>query len=410
MLLSACAGVVESPDDTSQELREDQGEVELALTTVAPSGKVYRLRYAAFSLSGPQQIRVSTREDLATKNDNNLTTPLLVGQYNVTLEPGWQLLRVAADGSEQGVTAVVTSANPQSLTVTSKQKSVLSFHFRITNGEPVSFGDAQLGIAVDEPTGTLFFTDGPTAWHKSDPDTLTDLRTVSAQSSLVGITSSISNVLTVSSQVSASTVTLSDLDGKVLFAQNYAGVIRDVAMDPVENALYIADEKRDKVTVFDIGRRLPVRTLDTPVPGGLPVIAYDGVNDRLYFAAREVAPTPVMFIENPWLGGRPVQATTSNVPLFDLTVDDAASVFWVSNNAVFRWRANDLDGVKLFETPPSATARCLEADSQSGHVFVGTSGPSSVLTTYTATGTRLAQRPIAINNNLCSISFYPALL
>jgi hypothetical protein len=411
ILMAACEGGLHDGKGhgAAEQLAEGQGSVELALVTTAPSGTVYRLRYATFMLSGPQQIRVSTREDLATRDDTSLTTPLLVGQYSVALEPGWQLLRVDENGVEHGVAAVVSSANPQTLTVLSGQKSALNFNFRITNGEAVAFGDAEIGISVEEPSeGTLFFTDAATnQWRLADATTLWDEGSFQSPGDLGGIAVSPAGVYTLGG--TSQRLTRFDFDGKMLGQRIHFAPLRDLTVDPVHNTVFYSDQQPGIIYRSDAALSGAPSSFSVPANGGSTVLAYDQVSDRLYFTARASFFSPIMFVDKP--ATQPSVATTltqASGNILDLAVDENGALYWASDNHIFRMRLGEAAPVKLFDVGTNEQVHCLAADAAGARVFVGVAGAVDELASYTMAGTLLAHRPVAIND-LCGMALERAI-
>jgi hypothetical protein len=151
LLGSAC-------QDTSTPPPEDfgsahTGTVELPLIAQSSSGVTYRLRDATFELEGPAFVTIDTRDEAAA-DDASLELDLPTGSYAAKLLEGWRLVRVEDDGSESGVSALLTSANPLSFSIGEGVITPVVFRFKLASGD-VDFGGAEIGIDVDDsPTPT----------------------------------------------------------------------------------------------------------------------------------------------------------------------------------------------------------------------------------------------------------------
>lgn len=152
LLASACQQETTSPP---QELgtAEETGTVELPLIAQASSGATYRLRDATFELEGAAFVTIDTRDE-AADDDASLELDLPTGTYTAKLLEGWRLVRVEDDGSESGVSAQLTSANPLSFSIGEGVITPVVFRFKLSSGD-VNFGGAEIGIDVDDsPTPT----------------------------------------------------------------------------------------------------------------------------------------------------------------------------------------------------------------------------------------------------------------
>lgn len=107
----------------------------------------YRLAKADFALSGTAELDLSTEDDSAS---DTLQRALPVGDYSVELQPGWQLERLNAAGS-QVIAADLASDNPMSFSISAGELTTLTFQFK-TKGTPApddANGQVRVGIAVD---------------------------------------------------------------------------------------------------------------------------------------------------------------------------------------------------------------------------------------------------------------------
>jgi hypothetical protein len=114
ILVSLLAAVGCSDDLAAQESLEQtafDGAVHLPLFGHTADGKTFRLRNATYEIAGPAMFTLTDR-DLKDPQAEALITTLPAGQYNVFLRPGWQLVEIAADGSEVARAATLASDNP----------------------------------------------------------------------------------------------------------------------------------------------------------------------------------------------------------------------------------------------------------------------------------------------------------
>lgn len=118
--------------------------VRLELTTTGSSGAKYRLGPASFviedqSVSPPATQTVSTGDEAG-----DLIVPLAASVYTVTLQPGWQLQKVNADGSSTPVAATLTSEASQFASVIPFRETPIHYAFHL--GE----SGIDIGISVDD--------------------------------------------------------------------------------------------------------------------------------------------------------------------------------------------------------------------------------------------------------------------
>lgn len=375
-LLWACAGCAEIPlpDEVAHaELAEDQGRVELALTTTSSSGIVYRLRHATFVLSGPQHVRLSTREDLPAEDADTLVSSLLAGTYQVHLEPGWQLLRVAEDGTEQGVTAVITSPNPRTFTVVAQQHNAVSFNFRVTNGDAVAFGNAEIGIEVDDGAGalgTLIYGERQLPWLRAAnlPD-LTPRMERLVSGPITDLAANNMGIYTVSEYSGLSRL---DFTGAPIGQLDLHGDVRAVALDEAHDTVFYV---RSNGSLFRVDASLTGPVEELGHVGSNASLAYDETTDRLYIAAAGF-PAAIRFIEHPATSPSPVlTAWNTNGAVQDVAVDGAGVVYFVNNYQLYR----ALPGQQpepMFGLP--YLARCLAVDRAGENFAIGGPSPANV--------------------------------
>lgn len=179
MAASGCAGTEET---------EARGTLALALTSSDSNGTSYRLRNATFRVEGWPSVGGDAIgsvdaglsqdagpiltdsgswsppyvETLSSEDDIDspfLESVLLRGSYEVTLEPGWFLERVDAEGATP-VEAILLSASRQHAWIEGGHTSFVRFTFGV-DGSLIDFfgGRLQIGIDVIRP-GDSYYCDG----------------------------------------------------------------------------------------------------------------------------------------------------------------------------------------------------------------------------------------------------------
>jgi hypothetical protein len=135
VLLVACTR--EAPD--SEVVLDDQsGTVRFALSAHTADGSSYWLRDSTIEISGSALLTLSPRDE----KGEALTTPLPYGSYTVYLRPGYRVVKVAADGSEQPVDARLSSENPLRFTLGPLEESIVKLKFAVGD-EQLVFGSTQ---------------------------------------------------------------------------------------------------------------------------------------------------------------------------------------------------------------------------------------------------------------------------
>lgn len=125
------------------------GQVDLALTGTASSGTIYRLRNGELTIAGPGgPIVFRTEDDL---NRTVISQDLDVGDYSLTLSPGFSLDKLGNDGVFRTVVATLISPNPQAFTITTSTVTPVVLRFQ-TAGEVVVMdrGRVDIRLGVDE--------------------------------------------------------------------------------------------------------------------------------------------------------------------------------------------------------------------------------------------------------------------
>ena len=124
----------------------DVGSLALALQQTAASGDVYRLHAATLSIAGSEQHTLMPDPDETT-----LEVELPVGDYTLTLEPGYALQRRDGD-TWVDVTATLLSDNPQAFAIAGGETTTLALRFAL-EGEPdveLSAGELAVTLEVEE--------------------------------------------------------------------------------------------------------------------------------------------------------------------------------------------------------------------------------------------------------------------
>jgi len=116
------------------------GGVRLPLVTVS-NGRTFRLENAEFNFVGPQ-----TQIVRSSSYVNELEVQLPIGNYQVELRPGWQLLEVLSGGVERAVTAIVSGPNPLPLTITTAGTSDALFQLQLVGTSSTGVGRIRFGV------------------------------------------------------------------------------------------------------------------------------------------------------------------------------------------------------------------------------------------------------------------------
>jgi hypothetical protein len=153
LLAIGCSGGVDVSAVVGAEAAQPAGTLQIPLTASSPSGISYRLDGAVFSidnpfLSPPVSLTIPADEDTLQVD---LPPSAFDFDYTVFLQDGWQLIEVAADGTERSVGATLVSSNPLNFTVKAQRTTPLTYQFRASSGV-VTTGDGAVAInvAVDD--------------------------------------------------------------------------------------------------------------------------------------------------------------------------------------------------------------------------------------------------------------------
>jgi hypothetical protein len=124
------------------------GTVSVNLIGQAPSGAVYRLRHATITVTGNGTTRVWNTED--APDQTSISEEVDVGNYRVTLAPGWDIERI--DGaSATPVVAQLLSDNPVLFTVALHQRTTVPLRFHIDTEEVDLAQGYEIVVTVEEP-------------------------------------------------------------------------------------------------------------------------------------------------------------------------------------------------------------------------------------------------------------------
>ncbi|MCP3974407.1 MAG: hypothetical protein GY720_07935, partial [bacterium] len=142
-----CFGLTGCDDGSPTEgIRDGSGVAQMPLSTWSNAGNRYRL-VGTFDITGPETTSTST-----TGDEPELSVDLTIGDYTILLTSGWQLYEVAEDGSAAlASSAVITSDNPQSFTITNQTITPILFTFAVGD-DVVAFGEGrgQIETEVEE--------------------------------------------------------------------------------------------------------------------------------------------------------------------------------------------------------------------------------------------------------------------
>jgi hypothetical protein len=161
-LLPAIVLACSAPERTAP---EQTGQAEFALTT-SIDGQQYDLQNAKFEITGADSVSLTTDD---SADGLSLTQQLPVGDYQVELQPGWQLVQISQDPVP--LSATLISENPLSFSVQSGETTPVEFRFSVLDEPAVAAtGSVALGIGVvrEQPRSVIF------SELMSNPATLAD--------------------------------------------------------------------------------------------------------------------------------------------------------------------------------------------------------------------------------------------
>jgi hypothetical protein len=151
VVLAACTGEF-SDSETLFRVADTSGSIELPLVGSDATGRTYHLRGATFEVSGTAMVTLGSPAAART-----LTTPLPMGSYQLYLRPGYRVVEVAENGSEQTVPARLSSANPAPFSLEPRADGRLRLTFqhgdvRIAFGAPQALPRAERPVPEPAPT------------------------------------------------------------------------------------------------------------------------------------------------------------------------------------------------------------------------------------------------------------------
>lgn len=123
------------------------GEMRVGLMGEGPSGQIYRLRDAVFTVDGTNLSTESVPDGDAT-----IATILDAGDYDVLLQNGWRVERLVAGGAFSDVEATLASANPAAVSIVALETTDVTFTFDISGEGSVPFdrGTLEIGVAFND--------------------------------------------------------------------------------------------------------------------------------------------------------------------------------------------------------------------------------------------------------------------
>ena len=120
------------------------GTVRLPLTaTVGANNYVLSGTFVITNSTGVTTTLSSTSASAAA----TLVTTLGVGQYTITLLPGWQLSIVSSSGTTSPIAATLLSPATQSVNITNQQNTTVTYQFN-SNGVVIQTGQGQLTVQL----------------------------------------------------------------------------------------------------------------------------------------------------------------------------------------------------------------------------------------------------------------------
>ncbi len=137
---------------TSSAHEDVGGLLQMPLTAVSASGRLYRLRNATFDITGAQSTSLSSETNPAAQD---LVTNLPPGSYSIQLRAGWRMER-QSDAGFLAVDAALTSSQAVMFLIMDHQITNVAFRFAVA-GDVVVVGNGTLdvGITIDERDGGL---------------------------------------------------------------------------------------------------------------------------------------------------------------------------------------------------------------------------------------------------------------
>lgn len=149
VMLAVCVGSVAS-GACFEPVDSGVGTVSLNLVGQTPSGSTYRLRDAVLAVNGPAYSETWDTEDDPERT--SLSADVDQGEYEVELEEGWRLERLAPPEPPVTVEAALLSDNPLAFTVEAGARTRVPLRFRVEDGDVELDQGYDIEIEVEEPT------------------------------------------------------------------------------------------------------------------------------------------------------------------------------------------------------------------------------------------------------------------
>ena len=145
--LLATVGIAQGIGCASSNTNQQQapsGTVQLPLT--ATVGANNYVLVGTFQITNSTGV-TTTLSATSPSTVATLATTLSVGQYTITLLPGWQLSLVSSSGVATPVQATLVSPATQTLNITSQQNTIVTYQFN-SNGVLIQTGQGQLTVQL----------------------------------------------------------------------------------------------------------------------------------------------------------------------------------------------------------------------------------------------------------------------
>jgi hypothetical protein len=146
------AGVVGAGGCSRSQPSDVPGTATFLLSATGASGTVYRLRSAKFNVLGPESREIVGPTD-PQDTKAAITTQMLPGNYQITLEAGWQMWRIPTAGDPVAVPATLVSPDTLPFVIASEQDTKVIYGFTVAGEEMLVPGTLTVGIAVTEVDG-----------------------------------------------------------------------------------------------------------------------------------------------------------------------------------------------------------------------------------------------------------------
>lgn len=249
VLFTACG----SNDDD-----RDFGQVSVRLRAQA-NGITYRLSGAAFDVTGPESVTLSTDD---ASNASSLQHTLDAGSYSISLRDGWELQRQSpVDDEFDAVNAELVSPDPVSFNIVNLETTNIVYAFE-TDGTLVTLAEGNLDVTIQitntgaSPTVTIT--------TPSDGEVLTTADDCGAAAGLQVLVEGTSNA------ADGSTATVS-VGGSAPITVSIAGGAFSACVDAANGSgQTVTAEARDQITGLEGSAELTV-TIDEAPP--LPLAA-----------------------------------------------------------------------------------------------------------------------------------------